>query len=65
MKAPGLNVIRQERFVVVPSGNIRIWGQSLSGFVLFLISSIVLSLFFESSRVTNIGCAYNILRNFI
>ena len=58
IKAPGLNVIKHERFVVVPSGNIKTWDQSLSGFVRFLISSIVFNLFLESSRETNIGCAY-------
>ena len=57
MKAPGLNVIKQERFVVVPSGKTTSWGQSALGADLFLISLITWSLLLWSSRCTRIGCA--------
>ena len=54
---PGLKVIKQDLFVVVPSGNTQTWsGQIESGFVLFLISLMTANLFLESSRVTDMGC---------
>ncbi len=50
-------MIKQDLFVVVPSGNTQTWsGQIESGFVLFLISLMTANLFLESSRVTDMGC---------